>query len=621
MAIHKKTRKKWSFFDIAFTFLLAIFFLVSVFSCGSFQSTGNSTLIRSDENYLAVFEVKGSNRAVVKSVYLNIGHVSANEGDELAVKIKTSTSTSSAPSSSFGEDANQKTDGVKYIVGKDGRYTAYNWLELYSGYKEGKEFSVVSVTANYPFVLHEIVCVDENDKPVELQVNKNLSRLYVHPTETLAGAVDAPHSFSIQKTARYVYTAKESQMLSAIDNMRLGNKYEDGFIYHTTRGVNTLTTAIYLPSVAIFGHSVGALRLTSVLLTTVAIGFAYSFVKLLCKDDKSGFIASLLLVLSSLPFTAGRLGYGYALPFCLLVGGAYFILRFFAQGVKNERIKKSALPLLYSGLLSALAIATNWTAIVPVIGILVLFGFGLQRQKLAHEIALSELPEEDEEGQKTEKAVYTYKTKIVYGYTLLSFIVGTFVFVLLGGIIGYNTLVRAYDNPADPKLGFLALLQKNFTPIGLSNPFALLCPLSFTHILQSGSSYFTAFINPVVLIASLLSIVFTGALSIVSLVKKETGKGAKRLRRITVILLAFAVLSLIQAMLVESLTVLSALPLLVSLVAFIPFAYRTGCAFGKKGKRIADIALYAVVVLSAVFFLFSLSQIFGIGNSVFTLLQ
>lgn len=620
MSTIRKPHKKMSFFDIAFCALLVLFFIVSIFTCGNFQSTGKSALIKSDENHVAVFEVKGASRANVKWVYLNIGYVSAEDGEELAVKIKTSTGKTSKPGVSFGADTTQRQEGVKYVVGTDENYVAYNWLKVYSDNENGKEFATVSITANKSFLLNEFVCVDKDGKVVELQVNKNLSAEYVHPVATLAGAIDAPHSFTGSEKANAVFTQEESRMMTAIDNMRLGRSYEDGFIYHAETGAGAIATALYLPSVAIFGHSVGALRLTSVLFSTAALALSYLFIKLLFKDGKSGFCTALLFVLSSLPLTLGKVGTPHALLLFALIGSAYCMFRFFALGVANEKVKTSGLPVLFSGLLSALAVAVNLSAIFPVLGILTLFAFGLKRQQKAHELALSQIPEDDEQAIRKENAVYCYKNKTVGGYALLSFALGTFIFLLLGGVLGYNSLVRAYDNPAEPSLGFMTIMIKSTSGFGLSNPLALLLPLSRVHLWQSGKIYFTAIFNPVLLITAIVCFLFCATLSVLSLVQKTTDKESARLKRITLILFGGMVLCLLQAIF-TGFTLSSVLPCALALIAFIPLAYKTSQRLCKKGTFIANIALCAVVVLSAVFFLITLSQTFGFDWALGTLFK
>lgn len=613
----KKNNKKITFFDVAFAVVLFLFFFISLFTCGSFKSTNSSATIKSQENYLAVFEVKGTTKAYVKSVHLSIGHISAMDGEELLVTIKTSTNKTTQPRNSFGEDASQKADGVKIVAGKEGNYLPYNFFKVVSDKENGQETTCISIKANIPFVLHELVCVDKDGEVVPLTVSKTLSKEYVHPVDTLKGAVDAPESFSLKNSARYRFTEQESRMMTAIDNMLLGKSYLDGFVYHANTGAGALATAVYLPSVALLGHSVGALRLTAVLLTTLALAFSYFFVKLLTKSDKNGFIASLFFVLSALPFTAGRLGTPNALIFCTLIGSAYYMLRFFAQGVDGEKVKTSALPILWSGLLSAVAIAVDLTAIFPVLGICVLLAFGLRRQKLAHAVALSEITQEDE--QRKEQVNYRYKNTIVWGYAVLSFIVGSFVVILLGGVVGYNSFVRAYDNPSSPVLGFMALLFKSTSAqnIGLSNPFALLLPLAHLQLIDS-TAYFTAFFNPVVLVAAVCSAVYAVVLAVLSLIKKQNGKEQKRLRRITLILLSALVSSLLQATLVKELSLLCALPCALSLIAFIPLAYGQ---IEKRHKLIADIILCVTVSLSAAFFLLTLSQIFGLENALLTLFR
>ena len=52
--------------------------------------------------------------------------------------------------------------------------------------------------------------------------------------------------------------------------------------------------------------------------------------------------------------------------------------------ILEERIIKDGLNILFSGLFAALALAMNFLTIIPVAGILILFAFGMRRQKLAY---------------------------------------------------------------------------------------------------------------------------------------------------------------------------------------------------------------------------------------------
>ncbi len=603
-------RKRFGFFDLAFTVLLVLFFFLSVFTCGSFQSTRSSALVKSDEDSLAVFEVTAPSTAKVKSVFLHIGSIYAEEGTPLKIVVKRSASKTSKPAITFGPTSEDEQQKAVLRTGENGNFSPYQWVEIPSDAE--KTVGLISVGGDIPFELNELVCVDENGKTVELAVNAKYTKNYGNPLRTLGGAVDAPESYTGKTSAKYVFTAEEGRMMEAVANMRLQKTYEDGLIYHANTGASALATALCLPAIALFGPSVGALRITSVLFTTAALALAYLFARLLFKNDKSAFIALLCLLLTTLPFTAGKTGVPQAAVFFALAGAAYFMLKFFSFGISSDKPVKDGLAVLYSGLFSALALAVDLKSFFPVLGVLVLFAFGLKRQKTAHALALEKIAEENGEARERENAVYRYKNKLTAGFALLSFAVGTFALILLGGVLGYNSFIRVYDDPANPKLGFIPLLLQGLSSsVGFSVPFKRILPFGNTPLYENGNVLFSAFFNPVLLTVSLIACVFSFVCAILSLVKKDGTKDGKRIRRLTVILLTATLASLLQATFAERADLTSVLPFAFALTAFIPLAHEILCKKDGRVKTAADIALYAVVALSAVFFLLTLPQIFG----------
>ena len=172
--------------------------------------------------------------------------------------------------------------------------------------------------------------------------------------------------------------------MTSIHTVLGGGEITSESVYNVDRDFNSLATVLLLPSVAIFGDSTFALRLTPFLATSATLLLVYLFASLLFKDEKYGFIFSLIFAFGGLATTVGRLGAPYALITCFLVASLYFMYRFFAKGISSERIIKDGLNILFSGLFAALALAMNFLTIIPVAGILILFAFGMRRQKLAY---------------------------------------------------------------------------------------------------------------------------------------------------------------------------------------------------------------------------------------------
>lgn len=74
-------------------------------------------------------------------------------------------------------------------------------------------------------------------------------------------------------------------------------------------------------------------------------------------------------------------------------------------------------------------------------------------------------------GKKAKKlqADYRYKKKVSWAFAALSFLLATFVFMLLASVVTYNAYVKAFDqNPLAPSLSYASLLWK-----GISAPFKI----------------------------------------------------------------------------------------------------------------------------------------------------
>lgn len=617
-------RKKFNFFDWAVTVLLVVFFIVGVLTCGSFQSTGDSLLIRGDSEHIAVFEANETQS--IKSVYLNVGAIYADEGENLTITLKHTTSSATIkPTSSFGVATK-----IGNLYSKTGEGTGshlYNWLEI--TVETAKRVKLLAVTADKSFQLNELVAVNEDGERVIFTPNRSQTAGYTDPLEMLESALDAQDSFTKSKSAKYNFTAEEGYTMTAVDNLRLGKSYVDDAKYNLDGRFNLLAAVLYAPAVFAFGPCTGAIRLTSLVFTTLALMMSYLLAKLLFKNGKDGFIFALFLSLSALTATAGTIGAPYAPVLFGLIASAYFMLRFFSHGISDDHPVRSALIVLWSGLFSALALAIDLTSIFAVAGILVLFYFGLRRQKAAHAYALEKLGDEpSEEDVARTHAIYAYKQKVSYGLAALSFIVGTFVLLLLSSVIGYNALVRAYDDPSTPRLGFMNLFAKGlatawgsnvtqFTATDKLNPFALFIPYKsstlYTTLKTSGkTATLSAFVNPVLSVLSLLSFVFCTYTLVKTIVKKDKTKSGKRIVRNYAFILSAVVLAFLQAAFTQNLSWSFALPLTFAMTLFVPFAYRI--ADESENKTVAlvgNVLLITSVCALAVCFALALPEIFG----------
>ena len=497
--------------------------------------------------------------------------------------------------------------------------------------------------------------------------------------------------------------------MTSIHTVLGGGAIASGSVYNVDRDFNSLATVLLLPSVAVFGDSTFALRLTPFLATCATLILVYLFGSLLFKDEKYGFAFALLFAVGGLATTVGRLGAPYALLACFLVASAYFMYRFFSKGISSEHVVRGGLNVLFSGLFAALALAMNFLSIFPVAAILALFGFGMRRQKLAYKNELvkhlpaapsSESASEFSEEQTAEteaklgtlekenrpaasepaakpaaaekenkpavaekdiksaaagkgaaaialigregkemKAAYAYKTRISWAFAAISFVLATFLFMLLASVVTYNAYVKTFDDPSNPSLSYAALLGKGFaapfridnitkyTSANAVNVLAWLMPLKASTVYDAirvpvASNRYLAWnvsMNAAVCVAALISFAFCTVSVISDLLSKERGgRIARRVRRIYLVLLGGILSAMLASAFVKNTSMLQSALFGVFYLGFIPLATKicqpAEIVLNGKGRAktsAADIILIVLCFIFAVFFALSVPSMYG----------
>lgn len=671
----QKRIKKAPSFRALFILLLSLFFLAGLIFGGSFRSTGKSYYNSSASGHAAVFDLEAESGQKLKSVYVNVGSVYAPVGSDLTVTAKRYSSSSSPTSYTFGSAV--KIGVIYSESGKVKSGALFNWIEITAD--SARSVASVSISTDFNADINEIVCLDENGKQIPLSVNTRLSKGYKNPAKALAGGNDAPRSFTANKSARRNFTEEEAYTLCAVKNVLGGSSFEDGNRYIVDKNFNSLGTLLYLPAVAIFGTSTGALRLTSLLASCAALLFVWILAENLFKSEKRAFAAVLLLVLGGTALSIGTFGAPYAIVASALLGSLYFMQRFFSKGVPSAHIYKGGANVLYSGLFAAVALAVDFTSIIPVLGILVLFAFGLRRMKLAYrneaqkladqtndqpdQPAKAETAEADgstapasavNQAAKALEATYNRKRRVTLSFAAISFLVGTFVLLLLSSVICYSAYVKAYENnPMKPTLGYAALLWKgisssfkkgNVTSFASSNAalaFSWFLPWKpatlYANAIESGAGkadYLakSAFTNPVLALASLVSLVSLSVKAIATLAKKDFSKPQKRFLRSFAVIGGGVLLLLLKGLVAKNASVADSFAFHVFYAMLIPLAANTlslktaktpaknetgetnepetGAAV-EKAEQKGDILLWTVAVLTAVCLLLSVPALFG----------
>lgn len=515
----KKARGRLSGFSVAFIILFVLFFAAGFGSLGSFRSTGKAFSYVSGDNNIAVFNLEMTDKqSKLTAVYVNVGNVYTELGADTKITVKRTNSLDTKPGITVGE----ATIGNIYSKKDKTEGANFNWISIATGKdKLDASAKTISFSATANLDLNEIVCIGNDGKPIPMSVNTELSQGFSLQKKQLSYAIDAPNSFIGSNAARNNFTAEEAYYMTSIHTVLGGGAIASGSVYNVDRDFNSLATVLLLPSVAVFGDSTFALRLTPFLATCATLILVYLFGSLLFKDEKYGFVFALLFAVGGLATTVGRLGAPYALLACFLVASAYFMYRFFSKGISSEHVVRGGLNVLFSGLFAALALAMNFLSIFPVAAILALFGFGMRRQKLAYKNELvkhlpaapsSESASEFSEEQTAEtevklgtlekeskpavaeqakpvadgkgaaaialigregkemKAAYAYKTRISWAFAAISFVLATFLFMLFASVVTYNAYVKTFDDPSNPSLSYAALLGKGFAaPFRIDN--------------------------------------------------------------------------------------------------------------------------------------------------------
>ena len=255
--------------------LTALFFIVGFFTLGSFSTTGESYYLVEDTT--AVFELEYKpGQTHIKEIYVNLGAVYADTDDEVEISIKTSNSTTS--SSSWIQvawlpvtQAGMNEEGL------------FNWTAVATDLSKNVDVCRVSVSLTATAELNEIVLIANDGEKIQLKVAEYGNTGSDEDVKKVANAFDSQKSFTKKSGGYYRFTKEEGAYLSYLRNLALGSYYdgEAETVYSFAEDFGAVAVMAFAPSVEIFGESVFALRLPSLLATTLTLIFLASFVDLL----------------------------------------------------------------------------------------------------------------------------------------------------------------------------------------------------------------------------------------------------------------------------------------------------------------------------------------------------
>lgn len=639
----KSALKKISGYTWAFILVVVVFLTSGIFLIGNPTTAGEALLVKQGQT--AYFSLETEDSEKLDAIYLNLGAIYTEVGEDVTVTIKTSTY--SAPSASLSNWSSE-SKLVKNIANiksdtADINGANYNWVVFAGSLAKKAKTISFSVSANVE--LKEIVCMNADGEQIAVSGYVS-STLDDYTIEELAAAYDAQDTYHFSESAYRNFTQEEAYYMASVKNVLSGSEVIADSVYTIDENNNYLATALFAPSVAIFGESVFALRLPVLLATCVLIVFAYLFVCELTKKDKYAFVFALLLCVGGLATSLGFMGAPYMFVASALVASGYFMVRFYSKGISSDHIIKGGMNVLLSGLFAAVALAIDFAAILPVAAILILFAFGMRRQKLAYKLALAKTEGKEEtvtvngEEKTVNKAAdklrirYEEKNRISYGFAALSFLMGTVVLLLIGAVVCYSAFIRANGNVDD---GFLIMMWRGlrnsvsadaflpFTNGNWSSVWAWWLPVRastvYTGIEAVAGKYLAWNVTPNIFLSclSLLAVLIMTVKVARDFAIQTTDKKALRIRRMYFILLGGMAAALLAGCLKGQVCTFYSLTFHVLYLAFIPMLLMLlpdGEECGKGMKILTNAAIWLIVLIAIAVFVMCLPSIFGFAAPV-----
>ncbi len=636
--------KKVSKYVWALVILLVVFFTTQFCVMGNFRNTGDCVTAMANKQVCYKLEF-AQGQTKLDDVYINLGSIYVKAGEDVGLTVRTSTSSSSNPTWSIFDSATiGNIYSTKGISGAN-----FNWVAVATD-KAKSSIKAISFTFDENVVINEIVCRSENGSKIKLTPLAAASSGYT--AKALEAAVDAQNSFTTKTTAKYVFSQEEAFYLTSIHALRTANQFYEGSVYRLDADFTAVGSLLMLPSVAMFGNSTFALRLPSLVATTVMLVFIFLLGSELFKDKKYGLLFAVIFAFGGLATSVGTYGTVHAIVTSALVGGLYFMYRFYAKGISNNHVVRDSMNILISSLYCALAVAIEAVAGAPAIGIVVLFVFGMIRQHKAYKLALEKTngQEETKTNENGETVVYNrqalkvkkqynYKVQVCISLCALGCFVGCFMILLLAGIFAYPAYVAVYDSAEAHTVSFASLVVRNFLASGLANNstlytagnatnvFAWFLPIkaSTVYSATANGTYIARTILPnfALTLISFVCLLAVTAKVVYDFVKKNSDKQTLRIRRIYFVLFGGMIAAMLSALIKGDATTVCSYSFSVMYAGFFPLAIlAVKDKFTKLGKdtceKCANLTETVVCVCLAaivVSFALSIPAIYGFALS------
>ena len=478
--------------------LTLVFLLVGASTVGGASSFGKSYRGAADSSVVFYLEYPDKN-APLDDIYVNIGAVYAEPGSDVKLEFRRATTSGSYTNSKFTTSAlGGFTVGNIWSESGNGVSGAnYNWVAAFTDINDSftmtTSYRLIRMTFPCDMVVNEVMFVDTNGSVIPAYVRvEDVQPIFANQSDwatyrdlfsTDARRPDAVnlvdgHGAFIGKTSYSNFTQDEIYTLMQISSIRMGDFTTDGvFTADTENG--PLAVLFPLLGTLLFGNSPFGLRIFSVLFTAALVALAYFFGKKLFGSGGFGFLLACLVAGGGLALTVGRLGLSLPVIAFFAALSFFFMYRFFSEGMDAEHPARSALNVLLSGLMFALAFAADPKCVFLLFGLVALFVVGAVRYAKAYaaekaalrremsdknaaersEEVMQQNIDECEEQTAYLRSDYVYGSKLIYLFFFVSFIVGTVLFTVLAMLPSYYTYVRLYDaDPSSPSAGLFSLL-------------------------------------------------------------------------------------------------------------------------------------------------------------------
>lgn len=686
---------RWSKFTKAALILVLALFVVGACTIGGFNGGGGACFLQADSS--VVFYLDYQNSATLDKVYINAGTAYTGIGSTYTITVRTASATSTSDSpwgSSYGFGA--KTFSNVYSSSANAVGTNYNWVQVRDESNDSTLTStrrLVQITASCDMLINEVVFVDTNGNVIpayvdESDVQERMTaeqwvrfRDYFHvraATDEEVQAIraerkrllDAQYNYTAGDTAYSNFTEDEMYTLMQIENVvELGSRgLSQGSVFNADTDHGTFAVLPYALSTLIFGRSAFGLRIVSVLFMAATVWMIWLLARELfargdSKKEGWAFLTACLFAGGGLALTVGRLGLYLPMLAFFIVGSFYFMYRFFDRGLSEEKPAKSACNILVSGLLFAMAVASDPKMLLAGVGIVALFIAGVVRLERQYRAKRQALRGEmrDANAKETSREVMlenaaaaeeksaalggelSYARRLVYLLFFAAFVLGSFLLIVLSAIPSYSALVYLYDpDPQHASVGIFDLLGHMF-----GDAFSLTNATSFTagnavnafgwFIGLKGATLFSATadgtyialnaqVNLAMAVTALVGFLFLTAYTILYYVTggqkgAYASKHAPTVLRAYFVLLAGLVSALLPYLFAGQVSAAQSMLFNCFYLAFIPLTFYTVSAqdtreraklFGRIRMNTAKWVLFWLLAVYAVIFVLSLPMVFCI---------